>query len=139
MESLKIPETRRTPLVSFNAETGILEISGYRSMPEASSEFYDPIINWMDEYITHPITSSTSITFKLEYFNTSTGKCFVDILKRLDDLAASGHEVLVKWFYDEEDEDMLQSGDDMQATVENLSIEKIPYKNNPEDEEGEEN
>ena len=127
MNALKILETTRTPAISFDPLQGRLELTGYRSMPEVSHKFYKPIVDWVNEYVQRIPAKSTIILFKLEYFNTSSGKYFVEILKKLDQLAAKGHPVCMKWYYEEDDEDMAQSGDDLEATVKYIDVEKIPY------------
>ena len=129
MNALKILETKRTPAINFDPVKGRLELTGYRSMPEESHRFYKPVIDWVNDYIRRVPASSTVILFKLEYFNTSSGKHFVEILKKLDQLASKGHPVYMKWYYEEDDEDMAQSGDDMEATVKYIDVEKIPYTN----------
>lgn len=130
MNSLRILETKKTPAINFDFQKGRLEITGYRSMPEVSTKFYHPLIEWVNDYVNSPMASSTVITVKLEYFNTSSGRCFVEILKKLDTLAAKGHPVYLKWYYEEDDEDMYTSGDDMEASVKHIDVEKIPYSNN---------
>lgn len=130
MNPIQITETKRTPAVNFDFQTGSLEIIGYRSMPEVSTKFYEPVIEWVREYAQKHTASQTVITFKLEYFNTSSGKCFVEILKILDKVAENGHQVFLKWYYEEDDEDMNISGDDMQASIKYIQMEKIPYMTN---------
>jgi SiaC family regulatory phosphoprotein len=88
------------------------------------------VIEWVREYAQKHTASQTVITFKLEYFNTSSGKCFVEILKILDKVAENGHQVFLKWYYEEDDEDMNISGDDMQASIKYIQMEKIPYMTN---------
>jgi len=98
----------------FSRETGEFEISG-RSIPENSIEFYKPIINWLDNYIKEP-NQSTLLVIKLEYFNTSSSKCLVEILRRLESLNDQSM-VKVKWCYEEEDEDMQESGEDFKEII----------------------
>ncbi len=129
MNSLRILETKRTPAINFDPSRGRLDISGYRSMPEVSSKFYQPVMDWIQEYAQQPPADKTVISFKLEYFNTSSGKCFVEILKKLDQLAGGGHPVYMKWYYEEDDEDMCQSGDDLEASIKHIAVEKIAYNN----------
>lgn len=127
MNSICILETKKTPFINLNPKEGKLEISGYRSMPEISSNFYTPVIDWVREYVKCPGCKKTVISFRLEYFNTTSGKCFVEILKWLDKLAGKGHPVSMKWYYEEDDEDMDTSGDDLSAMIKYISIEKIPF------------
>lgn len=127
MNALHITETKRTPAINFDAQEGQLEISGYRSMPELSFKFYEPVLEWVNEYVENPSSTATIISFKLDYFNTTSGKCFVQILKKLDNLAEKGHNVVLKWYYEEDDEDMEMSAEDLKASIKYIQVEKIPY------------
>ncbi len=109
MEILRIEPTNLTPFVLLD-ESGKLELSG-RSIPENSLEFYQPVYEWLDEYLTNP-PEKTVFEVKLDYFNTSSSKCILDILKKIDKLEAKGLDVLVKWYYSENDEDMKEAGED---------------------------
>lgn len=123
-----IKEGNKTPAVCFDYKNGKLDITGYRSMPESASQFYAPLLEWVTKYVLKPSTLSTEVTIRLEYFNTATGKCFVEILKKLDKLPLQNHPVFLKWYYEDEDEDMAQSADDIQASIKYVRIEKIAYK-----------
>ena len=50
MDHLFISATTSSPAVSFNAETGVLQMTG-ESYPENTFEFYHPIIHWVKEYL----------------------------------------------------------------------------------------
>lgn len=110
MQSLIIEGSNITPNVNFNVETGVLELKG-RSIPENSLDFYQPLYSWLDEYANKP-AAKTVVNVHLDYFNTSSSKCILDILKRIDKIDEKGHDVLIKWYYDESDEDMMESGED---------------------------
>ena len=127
MNALYIPETTLTPEISFDYAKGILSIVGYRSMPEVATKFYEPAINWIQAYTEQPKTSATELSIKLDYFNTSSGKCFVEIIKKLDQFSGKGHKVLLKWYYEQNDDDMLKIGEDIQIGISNLVIQKISY------------
>ncbi len=114
MDDFYLEATPKTPKLYFSKETGEFEISG-RSIPENSIEFYKPIINWLDRYIEEP-NQSTLLVIKLEYFNTSSSKCLVDILRRLESLDDQS-TVKIKWCYEEEDEDMQESGEDFKEII----------------------
>jgi hypothetical protein len=110
MEGLKLEASNLTPFISFDAENGKLELKG-RSIPENSLEFYRPIFEWLDKYIGEP-ASKTIVEIQFDYFNTSSSKCILDILKRIDKIDEAGEDVLIKWYYDENDEDMMEAGED---------------------------
>ncbi len=120
MNNLIIEDTIKTPSVSFNFEAGVLEMKG-KSIPENSLEFYRPVFEWLDLYHQTP-KLKTEMVIKLEYFNTSSSKCLLDILRRLESLQLSGKsDVTVSWFYENDDEDMMEAGEDYQALV------KVPF------------
>lgn len=110
MESLIIEETSLTPYIHFDSASGKLEMKG-RSIPENSLEFYQPVYEWLDNYLESPL-DKTVVHVQFDYFNTSSSKCILDILKRIDKLDGMSKDVLVKWYYDENDEDMMEAGED---------------------------
>lgn len=122
MENIKLEGTGRTPEVSFDALTGNLLIAG-RSIPENSIAFYQPLFDWLDEYVKKP-SVNTLFEFNLEYFNTSSSKCILDMLRKLEHLSEKNHKTLVKWYFDEGDEDMEESGNDFKSLI-NLDIELV--------------
>ena len=81
MEDLNLEGTAKTPTVDFKSN-GELLIKG-RSIPENSIEFYKPIIDWISDYGNAP-QSDTSVNIQLEYFNTSSSKCILDVFKKLE-------------------------------------------------------
>lgn len=95
METIKIMGTDDTPTVILDAENDIFEISG-RSLPEDVTAFYDPILNWLDEYAANP-NPKTIFTFKLVYFNTASSKLLLDILMKFEEMRENGLDVLIKW------------------------------------------
>ncbi len=111
MENLKIEGTKQSPFVDFNASTGKLELSG-RSIPENSFEFYNPLLDWLIEYTKSP-KEKTVLKVYLEYFNTSSSKYILEVLKKLKDVhKIGGGNVQVDWCYDEDDEEMMETGED---------------------------
>lgn len=115
MEKLHIEGSAKTPSVSFDGQVGILEMRG-RSIPENSIEFFQPLMDWIDAYGSKP-TSETRVDMKLEYFNTSSSKCILDLFKRLEKISHGDSEVLINWFYETDDEDMQEAGEDYAAIV----------------------
>jgi hypothetical protein len=115
MKEFVLKETNKTPKITFKPRSGLLEISG-KSIPENSAQFFDPVIDWINEYVDKPANTTTMI-IKLEYFNTSSSKYLVEIFRKLEILFKSDKNVLIKWFYEEEDEDMLESGQDFKEII----------------------
>ena len=125
MEALIIESTNLTPEIKFDAAQGLFEMKG-RSIPENSLEFYQPVYEWLDAYLENP-NEKTVLKVQFDYFNTSSSKCILDILKRIDKLEDMDKDILIKWYYDENDEDMMEAGEDysdlLEAPFELITIE----------------
>ncbi|GAA0894263.1 DUF1987 domain-containing protein [Fulvivirga kasyanovii] len=124
MDNYTLVPTPKTPRLYFNAQNGDFEISG-RSIPENSIEFYKPLLEWLDEYEKKP-QPETKLHVNLEYFNTSSSKCLVEILRKLEKVNEKTN-VKVFWHYEEEDEDMMESGEDFKKILK-LPIELVVVK-----------
>jgi hypothetical protein len=120
METITIEGTPKTPTINFDMEKGLLEIKG-RSIPENSIEFYKPLVDWLEKYSSKP-KAQTNVNIQLEYFNTSSSKCILDVFKKLEAIHKSGSEIVINWYYETDDEDMLEAGEDYQAII------NVPFK-----------
>ncbi len=120
MERFVLNGTPKTPRIFFDGKNGKFEISG-RSIPENSAKFYSPIMEWADEYISSP-ANETQINVKLEYFNTSSLKGLIELFRKFEKLIDRGKNVKIYWHYEEEDEDMQESGEDFRLLI------KIPIE-----------
>lgn len=117
MSSIRLESTAKTPEVTFVKEPFLMSISG-RSIPENSIDFYKPLMDWVDENL-QGMPNEVNISIRLEYFNTSSSKCLMDLLKRVE---KTGVKATVSWYYEDEDEDMLEAGEDYDAII------NIPFK-----------
>ncbi len=120
MDSIVIEGTPKTPSINFDVVAGKIEIKG-RSIPENSIEFYRPLVEWLETYATAPL-ANTLVNIQLEYFNTSSSKCILDIFKKLENISKAGSNIVINWYYEEDDEDMLEAGEDYQSII------KVPFK-----------
>lgn len=120
MEAIVLEGTPKTPKVSFDPERGTLLLKG-RSIPENSMEFYRPLVDWLDSYAASP-KGKTVCDIQLEYFNTSSSKCLLDLFKKMEQMSSNGSEIVINWYYEEDDEDMLEAGEDYQSII------NVPFK-----------
>lgn len=116
IENLLVEGTVKTPTVVLDADAGVLLIRG-RSIPENTIDFFSPINNWVDSYCAIP-KDKTIFQIRLEYFNTSTSKCLLDLLRKFENINKYRSEVTVEWYYEINDDDMEEAGQDYQAIVE---------------------
>ncbi|HOP03387.1 MAG TPA: DUF1987 domain-containing protein [Tenuifilaceae bacterium] len=116
MQKFEIKETGTTPYVLLDNEKGEFIFEG-RSIPENVIEFFQPIIKWIEEYSQNP-QNETKVTFKLEYFNTSSSKRIFDVMKRVENITVqTGMKVTIYWYYEEDDEDIFFAGSDYKALI----------------------
>ncbi|MDD4747551.1 MAG: DUF1987 domain-containing protein [Salinivirgaceae bacterium] len=124
MEVIKIIGTDDTPSVTLDANNDLFEISG-RSLPEDVAAFYEPILDWLDRYAEGP-NDKTVFNFKLVYFNTASSKLLLDILLKLEEIFEAGNDVLIRWHFPDDDEDMEEAGEEYADIVE-VPFEQVSY------------
>jgi hypothetical protein len=128
MKSFKHKATDLTPEIILAPDENRFVISG-KSAPEDVRGLYYPVIEWMEAFAGevrrgHNYTDKTPLLLKLdlEYFNSSSAKFLFDIFAQLRDLNDEGVPVTVEWYYDEEDIDLREAGEDLSLLCE------MPFK-----------
>ncbi len=123
MEVLNIKGGEEIPSVYCDASKGLVEIKG-KSIPEDPfREIFKPVLAWMREY-SKKSPAETIVNIQLEYFNTSSSKYLFDVFRILESIHHNIDDttVNINWYYEEDDEDMLEAGQDYQAII------KVPFK-----------
>lgn len=113
-KELFIKGTSKTPEVNF--KRGFIRISG-RSIPEDSVTFFQPLVNWIEKYITNP-EEITRVDLKIEYINSGSNRFIFNILRLLDESYKQGNKVVISWLYEEDDETIKNLGQDFKALIE---------------------
>src|ERR1035437_7175379 len=108
MNVLKIKGSDSVGEVVLDGERGIFEFSG-RFLPQRTREYFEPILTWVDNYSKKPYSKST-IIFKLDYFNTSSSKKFLDILLIFQSIHTNGIDVEIEWYVHKDDIDLKDAG-----------------------------
>ena len=124
MHDLIIPGSDYTPRVTFLVETGHLEISGI-SRPEDVAGFYEEPLEWLGRFEEFVLKSENKyevqnlqFNFKLSYFNSSSSKYIIQMLRHIKNIIDHGIDVGINWYYEEGDEKMLEDGEDLAEAVE---------------------
>lgn len=120
MEKFSIEPSSETPEIYFDKENNKFLFAG-KSLPEDVKEFYEPILSWLKEY-KNQANEETLFEMKMEYFNTASSKMILEMLEVLRDIYLSGKKVIVHWYYNEDDLDMHEDGEDYADMVD------IPFK-----------
>jgi len=120
---LEREKTKTTPYVFIDEEKGYMRFEG-ESYLEDIIGFFKEINEWLRKYLTSDFSAFT-FDCELKYFNSSTTKQIYNIL-RLMDANAPGREVIVNWIVDDEEDDMIiECGEDYQEDMENLEFNII--------------
>jgi hypothetical protein len=106
MEKLVINESPSFLFISL--EDGLIQFKG-RAIIEDPIAKFSPVFNWIKSYKPNE-ASTTTVNFYIEYLNSTSSKCVMDVLFMLDSLVDKGHPISVNWYYEAEDEDMLEVG-----------------------------
>jgi hypothetical protein len=113
------------PKVHFQVQTGICLIEGESHVEDAYS-FYQPIRQWIQNYI-QEVKGDLHFDIRLSYMNSSSSKSILIILKELKAYQESGGKVEMKWYYRENDTDMLDDVEDLIAES-GLKINLLPIE-----------
>jgi hypothetical protein len=106
--NLHILPTGNTPEFLYNPE-GIIKIKG-RGLYGNNTEVNEHIMNWIEEYVNNP-SEITYVIIAFEYLNSSSTSILVSILKKLSQVILQSKKIVIQWFYEEDDEDILERGE----------------------------
>ena len=122
MNELILEKTNDTPFVYLNKNENKFSIGG-RSLPENAITFYEPILNWLENYIVNP-NPETVFEFNFEYFNSASSKQIFNIVFLLKKLHDDGNKIKVRWIYDLDDELIEEEGKEFEEMF-NIPFEYI--------------
>ncbi len=126
MQDLIIEKGDRTPEIKFSSNENVFYIRG-TSSPEDVRKLYYPVLEWINkfkteilksEYKTFNAENPIRLQFDLRYFNSSSAKFFFDMLIEFKNLEPAGVPIIVEWYYEEEDPEMKEAGNDFSQLVE---------------------
>lgn len=123
MEKLFIEGKKNTPNIVLDPETKTFNITG-ESRPENATAFYEKVLTWLDMYLKELNAANKKdpfvVTFKLEYFNSSSAKFIMTIAQKLYEFISKGIPVSIDWYYDADDDGMMETGSDLSV------LSKVP-------------
>jgi len=123
--AFEIEKTQKTPEIFFDSDKGLFKIQG-AVFPENSEKFFSPVINFAKEYLLSP-KPETTLELYIIYFNTSSSKQVYEFIK-LFDSAKDRTKVTVNWLYDEDDEDMEETGEEYNNFFTELPFNLLPQE-----------
>ena len=124
---IQILPADNTPEFLFNPE-GIIKIKG-RGLIVNKTEIPEQIMNWIDEYLSNPV-EITYVIISFEYLNSFSTTILVSILRKLSQVILQSKKLVIQWYYEEDDEDILERGEYISSSYD-IPIEFIMTKNLP--------
>lgn len=110
MIDLILESTPTTPYVRIDSHVGHIVFSG-KSSPANSLGFYYPLLNKI-KTLFQDKKEPIRVDLSFKYFNTSSSKCLFDLFKVLKGFQKQGKILIINWYYEEDDDDMLETGED---------------------------
>jgi len=115
MRPLYIEREPNTLKVILDKEKKEFSFQG-RSLPENTVKFFEPVIHWLMEYIKDPI-DETVVNMNFVYFNTSSAKLLLEVLRQFDNLHKAGNNVKIIWHYMVDDFDIKEAGEEYSTMI----------------------
>jgi hypothetical protein len=122
MEIIRIEKTNNTPSIYIDEANLLCRIEG-SSYPEDAYEVYQHVLDWLSRVGEH-IHSELVVEFDYDFLNSISHKKVWQILHELKQFYKNGKSVKVVWYYDENDDDIMEAGEDL-AELMNIPFELV--------------
>ena len=110
---LHILPTDNTPEFLFSPD-GMIKIRG-RGLFQNKTETIEQIMNWIDEYLSNP-AEITYVNISFEYLNSFSTTILVSMLRKISQVLLQSGKLVIQWYYEEDDEDILERGQYISST-----------------------
>jgi hypothetical protein len=117
MKHIMIDGDLKNPHVDFNHNTGDLILSG-RSIPENAAKIYEPLIQWINEYVKSP-RKTTNLRLNLEYFNSASTIWIAKLVRALGKIESEDCVLFIHIYFDIEDYEEMNE-DDIKMSIGSL-------------------
>lgn len=117
-----IKGTPKTPHIHFDYGQSFLSLTGI-SCPDNPLLFYTPLFENLKEYF--KTQKRLRIEIQLDYFNTGSSKCILNLFQIVSDSLKDTSNVTVVWITDEEDNELKEAG----KIFEEMSNLQFEYQN----------
>ena len=110
MDDFILEGTEIAPSIYFNAQKGLLRISGRMiSISVVEYSYFEPHLKWVREYASKP-AEKTNLEFDMEYLSSGGVMVISQVLDIFNNLYKNGHDVAVTWQFAEDDEETEEKG-----------------------------
>lgn len=122
---MQLEQTKNTPYVNIDIENNIFEIKG-PSYSEDIVEMYVPITEYIEKNISK-LAGTLECELYFDVLNSISHKKIFQILITLNNFYQEGKDITIKWYYDADDEDILEMGEDLMELID-IPFDIIPVE-----------
>lgn len=125
MEHFYLAASPSSPEVDFRFDAHTLSIKG-ESYPENAAAFYGPVIDRVQTYLAGCDGAAITVNVSLAYFNSSSTKMLFSLFDALNQAAIAGNAVRLNWYHDEDDDTILEFGEELRDDFDALDFHDHP-------------
>lgn len=122
MEDLHIEPQKKT--LDIQCTDDNISMYGNSLLPN-SRTFFQPVFDWVTEYVKNP-SKKTEVSLKFEYIDTASIQALFDVLKLLKSIPDNEERVIVNWYFEFDDPELLEIGEIMEGRLK-LNFNFIDY------------
>lgn len=124
MDRIQLARTERAPEVDFDFAAGRFVLRG-ESYPEDAAAFFGPLLQALRGYLDEPRSDPITFEVALAYFNSSSAKALMNLFMPLEDAAAAGRPVAIRWLFAPDDDVIQEAGEDFAADFEHARFDMV--------------
>jgi hypothetical protein len=124
MDRIQLPGTDRSPQVDFDFAGGRFVLRG-ESYPEDAAAFFGPLLQALRAYLNAAEEAPITFEVGLAYFNSSSAKALMNLFMPLEDAAAVGRPVTIRWLFADGDDTIEEAGEDFAADFDHARFEMV--------------
>lgn len=127
MQPLIIEGRKDSPAIHFDPERRVLAITG-ESYPENAAAFYEPVFEWLTDFLAQQGDKPVTVNLQLVYINSSSSKIILNLLDMLDEAVQRGSSIQVFWRYHAQNATLLECGEEFCEDLEALPFHFQPLE-----------
>lgn len=122
MEEFILKPTKDT--LDIQCKNGSISLKGNSLLPNPN-KFFKPVFEWLTLYLANP-AHKTEICLQFQYLDTASVQSIFDMLKLIDEKIGKNNQVVVNWYYELDDPELLEVGEIMEGRLD-MSFNYIEY------------
>lgn len=118
------------PYVYANGQTGEINFEGriLTQFEILTDEYFTPFSKWFKEFSSSNTCDALTVNLRFSYFNTSAEKILIfPVFKLLEEYKSKFNKVEVNWYYQSDDDSMLDTGE-IFGSITELDFNLIPVE-----------